>query len=49
VSGLDQPLAAEEMERAHDRRATDVEFFGEGVFRGETRTRLQPTTDDRRA
>jgi hypothetical protein len=49
VSGLDQPFAAQKMERAHDRRATDVEFLSESAFRGETRTRLQSTTDDCRA
>jgi hypothetical protein len=44
VCGLDQPFAAKEMERAHDRRATDTELLGESPFRGETRTRLQPAT-----
>jgi hypothetical protein len=49
AAGLDQSLAAEKVERAHDRRPADVEFLGESAFRGETRTRPQPPNNDRGA
>src|SRR6266511_5878006 len=47
--GLDQPLAAEKVERAHDRRPADAEFLGESAFRRQTGTRPQPPTNDRGA
>jgi hypothetical protein len=47
--GLDQPFAAEKVERAHYRRPADGEFGGESAFRGQTRTRPQPPCDDRGA
>jgi hypothetical protein len=47
--GLDQPLGAENVERAHDRRSADLEFVGESAFRGQTRARPQPSCDDRGA
>ena len=47
--GLDQPLAAEEVERSHDRRSADVESLGECALGRQTHARLQVPSDDRRA
>jgi hypothetical protein len=46
ASRLDQPVPAQELERAHDRRPADAEFLGESALRRQTRTRPEAATDD---
>jgi hypothetical protein len=45
----DQPLAAEKVERAYDRRPADVILLGEGAFGRQTRARSEAPADDRGA
>lgn len=49
AAALDQPLATEKVQRAHDRRPADAQISGESAFRGQTRPRPQPPSDNRGA